>query len=256
VTRTEGIGASDRETLRWACREAIPCAVVLPGLPFWGRSHLVDLRESGPRPQLSIAQPTDLQTAQAHQLRAGDSVRVWSVRDGQPWHLSGFISAVRIAERRTGDPVQAAVIQLPYRLLATDRQLAVGGGRSSGRLHVEVAPLGPDGEGDPITLKERWLGPDGAPSGRGEAHLIELSRRTMCFSLPTDSPMVFLAGSRLRVGVSLPDLGLRTRLHARVDAVMEGASHRLCGLSLFGAVSGISGEEHRETLRKAAHLVG
>jgi hypothetical protein len=256
VTQAGGIGASDRETLRWACREAIPCAVVLPGLPFWGRSHLVDLRESGPRPQLSIAQPTDLQTARAHQLRAGDSVRVWSVRDGQPWHLSGFISAVRIAERRSGDPVQAAVIQLPYRLLVTDRQLAVGGGRSSGRLHVEVAPLGPDGEGDPITLKERWLGPDGAPSGRGAAHLIELSRRTMCFSLPTDSPMVFLAGSRLRVGVSLPDLGLRTRLHARVDAVMEGASHRLCGLSLFGAVSGISGEEHRETLRKAAHLVG
>lgn len=251
-----GVGVSDRETLRWACREAVPCSVVLPGLPFWGRSHLVDLSESGPRPRLSIAQPMDLQTGQVHQLRAGDSVRVWSVRDAQPWHLSGFISSVRVAERRSGDPVQAAVIQLPYRLLVTDRQLASSGGRSSGRLHVEVAPLGPDGEGDPITLKECWLGPDGAPSGRGDAHLIELSRRTMSFSIPADYPIMFLAGARLRVGVNLPELGLRTRLHARVDAVMEGSDHRLCGLSLFGATDGISSDEHRETLRKAAHLVG
>jgi hypothetical protein len=229
---------------------------VLPGLPFWGRSHLVDLRESGPRPQLSIAQPVDLQSDRGHPLRAGDSVRVWSVRDAQPWHLSGFISAVRVAERRGGDPVQAAVIQLPYRLLSTDRQLAVDGGRATARLHVEVAPLGPGGEGEPITLKERWLGPDGKPSVRGDAHLVELSRRTMSFSIPTDYPVVFLVGSRLRIGVSLPDLGLRTRLHARVDAVMEGPDHRLCGLTLFGAVDGISSDEHRETLRKAAILVG
>lgn len=251
-----GIGASDRETLRWACRESIPCAVVLPGLPFWGRSHLVDLRESGPRPQLSIAQPTDLQSKKEHQLRAGDSVRVWSVREARPWHLSGFVSSVRIAERRTGEPVQAAVIQLPYRLLSTDRQLEVDDARSLSRLHVEVAPLGLDGEGDPITLRERWRGPDGKPSTRGDAHVVELSRRTMCFSMPSEYPVVLLAGSRLRVGVSLPDLGLRTRLHARVDAVMEGAEHRLCGLSLYGEVDGISQDEHRETLRKASGLVG
>lgn len=251
-----GVGVSDRETLHWACREAMPCAVVLPGLPFWGQAHLVDLRENGPRPQLSISQPVDLRTERTHALGVGDSVRIWSVRDGLPWHLSGFICAVRVAERRGRDPVEAAVIQLPYRLLSTDRQLAVGGDRASGRLHVEVAPLGPGGEGDPITLRERWLSTEGRPSVRGDAHLVELSRRTMCFSIPADYPVVFLPGSRLRVGVSLPDLGLRTRVHARVDAVMEGAEHRLCGLSLFGSVEAISTEEHRETLRKAAHLVG
>ena len=69
-----------------------------------------------------------------------------------------------------------------------------------------------------------------------------LSRRTMCFSIPADYPVVFLPGSRLRVGVSLPDLGLRTRVHARVDAVMEGVEHRLCGLSLFGSVEAITTE--------------
>jgi len=41
-----------------------------------------------------------------------------------------------------------------------------------------------------------------------------------------------------------------------VDAVMEGAEHRLCGLSLYGEVDGISQDEHRETLRKASGLVG
>lgn len=251
-----GVGSSDRETLRWACRESIPCAVALPGLPFWGRSHLVDLREAGPRPQLSIAQPTDLQSGLGHTLQVGDSVRLWSVREDQPWHLSGFVCSVRIAEGRGSGPVQAAVIQLPYRLLATDRHLAVDGDRASGRLHVEVAPLGPDGEGEPITLRERWLSADGLPAVRGDAHLVELSRRTMAFSLPSSYPVVLLPGSRLRVGVSLPDLGLRTRLHARIDAAMEGADHRLCGLSLFGAVDGISADEHRETLRKAALLVG
>jgi len=163
---------------------------------------------------------------------------------------------VRIAERRGLEPVQAAVIQLPYRLLTTDRQLEADTVHTSERLHVEVAPLGLEGEGDPITLRERLRGPDGKPLARGHAHLVELSRRTMSFSIPVDYPVVFLAGSRLRVGVSLPDLGLRTRLHARVDAVMEGIEHRLCGLSLYGSLEGISQDEHRETLRKAAHLVG
>ena len=251
-----GSRSSDRETLRWACRESIPCAVLLPGLPFWGRSYLVDLRENGPRPQLSIAQPHDLQTELGHNLHAGDSVRIWSVREDQPWHLSGFVASVGIVEGKGSGPVHAAVVQLPYRLLATDQHLAVQVEDSAMRLRVDVVLLGPDGEGEPITLRERWVSTGGSPSLRGEAYLVELSRRTMAFSLPAHHPVVLLPGTRLRVGIALPDLGLRTRVYGRVDATMEGPDHRLCGLSLFQPVDTITEDEHRETLRKASLLVG
>ncbi len=243
------VEASDRDTLKWACRQAIPCGVLLPGRRFWGRSFHVDLRETGPRPRLAIAQPTDLATDSVRTLRAGDSVRLWSVRDGEPWHHDGFVASVAVVEGRDAGPVEAAILSLPYRLLKTDRRLTSD---ALPPARIAVAPVGPEGTGASLTLCEGWLAPGGGTRTRGDGHLLELSRRTFAFSVPLRSPIFFLPGSEVEVGVELNDLGLTTRVEGRVRAVMEWSEHVLYGVELGSPVGGHSVDEHRECLRRAA----
>jgi hypothetical protein len=242
---------SDRDTLRWACREAIPCAVILPGQRFWGRSFHVDLREGAPRPHLAVAQPIDLRDGRARALRAGDSVRLWSVRDGRPWHLDGFVSSIGVVEGRGCGPVEAAVVQLPYRLLDTERRLRRAEDRRE-RLRIELTAEGPTGPGTPATLVETWIGGGGGWLQRGDGHVAELSRRTLTFSVPLASPIALLAGAAIELAVELPDLDLQTRVIARVVAVMEWGEQVLYGLALGQPADDVSADEHRETLRRAA----
>ena len=246
---------SDRDTLRWACREGIPCGLLLPGHRFWGRSFHVDLRESGPRPQLAIAQPTDLVTGRLRPLASGDSVRLWSVRDGRPWHTDGFVGSVGVIEGRSTGPVEAAIVRLPYRLLATEQRLRPAEDGRASRLRIEVAALGPGDAGSTTTLVDRWVRPDGSWQRRGDGYLAELSRRTMAMSVPLSSSLVFLPGAALRVGLELPDLRLRTRVGARVVASMTFGDQVLYGVALGGPSRSISDDEHRETLRRASALV-
>jgi hypothetical protein len=241
--------ATDRDTLRWACRQGIPCAVLLPGRRFWGRSFHVDLREGGPRPRLAVAQPRDLATNQIRNLRAGDAVRLWSVRDGAPYHHDGFVGSVGIVEGRETGPIEAAIVRLPYRLLATETRFKRD---ELPPARIALAPLGPDGPGTSLTLCEGWLAPGGRPRSRGGGHLLELSRRTFAFSVPLASPIFFLPGSTVEVTVELADLGLRTRVAGRVRAVMEWAEHVMYGLELGAPAPGCSADEHRECLRRAA----
>lgn len=241
---------SDRDTLRWACRQAVPCGVLLPGRRFWGRSFHVDLREGGPRPRLAIAQPKDLGTGLIRPLRAGDPVRLWSVRDGRPWHLDGAVGSVGVVEGRESGPVDAAIVRLPYRLLATERRLAAADQAPPSR--IEITTVGPEGLGTPRTLREGWLAPDGTPQARGDGHVVELSRRTFAFSLPLRSALFLLPGAEVELAVRLPDLGLSTRASGRVCAVMEWSEHVLYGLALGAPVAGHSTDEHRECLRRAA----
>jgi len=242
---------SDRDTLRWACREAIPCAVLLPGLRFWGRSFHVDLREGAPRPHLAVAQPTDLQDGRLRPLRAGDSVRLWSVRDGRPWHIDGFVSGVSVVEGRGCGPVEAAVVRLPYRLLETDRRLGPSE-EPTDRIRLSIAAEGPDGAIRPVTLLETWHGPGRGTSRRGAGHIVELSRRSLTFSAPLASPLRLLRGTGLELTVELPEPELVTRAAARVTAVMEWGEQVLYGLAVGAHAPSISAEEHRETLRRAA----
>lgn len=244
---------SDRDTLRWACREAIPCALLLPGLRFWGRSFHVDLREGAPRPHLAVAQPVDLRDGRPRVLRAGDSVRLWSVRDGSPWHVDGFVGGVAVVEGRSSGPVEAAILQLPYRLLDTERRLGRGQ-RSGERLRIELTAEGPDGAGMPTTLTETWQASDGTWIRRGPGHVVELSRRTLTFSAPLGAPLSLLRGTGVDVALELPDQDLRTRASARVAAVMEWGEQLLYGLALGPPAAGTSPEEHREALRRAAAI--
>jgi hypothetical protein len=252
VTRPPEVETSDRDTLRWACRQAIPCAILLPGLQFWGRSIHVDLREGGPRPLLAVAQPVDLVTRRVRPLQAGDTVRAWSVREGRPFHLDGFVEGTCVVEGRGTGPVDAALVQLPFRLLETERRLRPD---AASRLRIDVRPLG-DRTATPRTLIDRWIEPGRGWRQRGEGHVAELSRRTLSFSLPLRSAITLLPGALVELGVELADLELRTRFAARVSAVMEWDEHLLHGLSLDQPVDGISAEEHRETLRRAAASAG
>ena len=252
--RADGAGPqppSDRDTLRWACREAIPCALLLPGLHFWGRSFHVDLREGAPRPHLAVAQPVDLRDGRPRALRAGDSVRLWSVRDGLPWHTDGFVAGIRVVEGRGSGPVEAAVVQLPWRLLDSERRL--GRGDLPERIRIAITADGPGRAGEPITLLESWLGPNGSWIRRGDGPVVELSRRTLAFSAPL-AALGLLRGAGLELAVELPDLELRTRASARVAALMEWGEQVLYGLALGPPSPGVSAEEHRETLRRAAAI--
>lgn len=242
---------SDRETLRWACREGIPCGVVVPGRSFWGQSFYVDLRVGGPRPQLAIAQPIDLVTRKLRPLRAGDSVRLWSVHDDRPYTLEGFVSSVAVIEGASR-PVDAALLRLPYRLLETESRLAA----EPPPLRVELATVGPDGPREFVTLSDSWFDLEGGRSSRGGGHLLELSRRTFSFSAPLAGPLMLLAGVRVELRVTLPDLELRTRVAGRVRAVMEWSEHILYGLDLGRPAAEVSAEEHRECLRRAAERLG
>ena len=248
---------SDRATLRWACRESIPCAVVLPGREFWGRSFMVDLRDGGPRPQLAIAQPQDLNSrAVTRPLRTGDTVRLWSVRQDSPWHLEGFVLGVCVVEGRGPGPVEAALVRLPYRLLATEHQLRPDASPSIPRVRIGVQVGGAEASTASSTLLETWMDEHGRWTSRGDAHIVELSRRTLTFSLPIRSPMVLLPGTHMTVEVTLPDLGLRTRVKGRLVAVMDRGEHMLQGIVLDSPCVGVSDGEHRETLKWAAAVAG
>jgi hypothetical protein len=253
----ESLGISDRELLRWACREAQPCVVALPGRESWGRSFLVDLREGGPRPQLAIAQPSDLQRSErSRSLRSGESVRIWSVRDREPWHLDGFVSGLRVMETRDSGPVEAALVQLPYRLLDTDRQFSPHSSMGAPRAVVFVQSVGPQGRGAPAALVETWLDGEGEWVSRGGGYIVELSRRSFSFSVPIDSELVMLPGADAVFEFRLPDLRLLTRVEGAVVAVMDLGGHVFHGVSLGRPDDVISDEEHRETLRLVAGMCG
>ncbi len=247
------VGLSDRELLRWACREGLRCAVSLPGRESWGRSFFVDLREGGPRPQLVIAQPTDLQrSGRARPLRSGESVRIWSVRDGRPWHLAGFVAGVRMMETREAGPVEAALVQLPYRLLDTDHQLHSLSSIGAPRAVVLAEAMVGDEYGMAVSLLETWLDSDGAWVTRGGGYLVDLSRRSFSYSVPTTSQLVMLPGTQVRLEFRLPDLRLRTQVDAVVSAVMDFGGQFFQGLSLGRPSQSTSDEEHRETIRLVA----
>lgn len=244
---------SDRDTLRWACQQLIPCAVVLPGLAMWGRSVLVDLREGGPRPHLAIAQLGALGPSRVRDVAAGDTVRLWSSREGRPFHLGGSVAGLTVVEGSDG-PVAAALVRLPFRLHDSERRLGARHDAGIGRLRIDARRLGEQGSGAPRVLQEGWLSPGGEVRHRGNAHVVEIGRRSLTFSLPARDADL-LPGANLEVGVELPDLALRTRVSAQVVATMAWDDHILFGLSLGGPAVGVSAEEHRETLRRAADSV-
>ena len=94
----------------------MPCVLVRPGRPGWSRSFLVDLRDEGPRPQLAVAQPVDLPTGEPAPVGVGETLRVWSVHDGEPWQVQGHVSHIGVVESRGAGPVHAARLTLPWRL--------------------------------------------------------------------------------------------------------------------------------------------
>ncbi len=172
-------------------------------------------------------------------------MRIWSVRDAEPWGLTGVVGSIGVVEGRLSGPVAAARVVLPYRLLKTDRRL--GRGAEVG-LHLSIG-----GEDDPAetTLLERWLAPSGEPVTRGPAHVVELSRRAFTFSVPLGRGPVYMPGSWLRLRVDLPASGLRAVSRARVQTVFECDEHLLYGLSLTGTDAGTCDDEHREVVRRA-----
>ena len=162
---------SDRELLRWACRQSMPCAVLLPGQTWWGRSFLVDLREGGPRPSVAIAEARDAVSGDPRPLPSGVALSLWSVREGEPWHLRGYVAGKGVVEGRDRGPVPSVFVRLPYRLLETDRRLGGSAVRDLPRLTVSIEAEGPRGPGPTMTLFERWSGRDGSWRHRGAAHL-------------------------------------------------------------------------------------
>ncbi len=235
---------TDRQTLRLACREGVPCVVLRPGRPGWGRSFLVDLRDDGPRPQLSVAQPVDLGTGEAAPLGVGETARIWSVHDVEPWQVQGHVGSVGVVESRGFGPVHAARLTLPWRLQASERRLRPRMGPAL-RVAVETAD-----DPAPRTLLETWTSPSSEPMRRGPAWLVELSRASLTYSVPLEERRVLLPGSRVQVSVSVGEPVLAVRLPARVEVVFELAEQLLYGLSLGGPVHG-SADEHREVMRRA-----
>ena len=247
--------SSDPELLRWAARETLPCAVVLPGRRAWCRSHIVSLREDGPRPHLAVAQAVDLRTRELRVLQAGESVRLWSVRDGQPFCARGFVFGTGVVESRSAGPVASALIRLPHRLFASGTLLRRPLQRERTAIRVALAPRGPDRVMPSHTILERWQEPSGAWAGRGNGHLVEVSRRSLTLSLPQSEPQVLLQGARLRLEISLIEEELRTVAAARVAVTWSFGDQVLYGIVLEGQEPSISGEEHREVLRRFAELV-
>ena len=216
-----------------------------PGRSGWGRSFLVDLREEGPRPQLAVAQPVDLASGMPSPVGVGETVRVWSVHDVEPWQVQGHVSSIGVVESRGAGPVRAARLALPWRLRASERRLAPRPGPP-----LRISLLAPEDEGHE-TLVETWRSPSSEPARRGPAWVVELSRRTLTFSVPADAGRVLLPGSQVQVDLAVGEPDLRSRLPARVEVVFELAEQLLYGLSLGQPAPGTSVEEHRELLRRA-----
>jgi len=249
------IDDSDRDTLRWAAREMLPCAVVLPGRLTWGRSYVIDLREGGPRPALAVAQPSDLITRELRPLTAGESVRIWSVRAGQPFTVRGFVLGSGVAESRSAGPVVAASVRLPQRLFESGAELFRSVRVDGVSLRISAAVLGGEGPVRRKTLLERWLEPAGAWSERGGGHVVELSRRSLTISLPRAEAPALLPGARLELRIELPDDGLATTVAGRVSIAFPQSDQVLVGMSLGDVVGGTSSAEHREVVRRVGALV-
>ncbi|MCO4769345.1 MAG: hypothetical protein KDA24_04890 [Deltaproteobacteria bacterium] len=251
----EVIDDSDRDTLRWAAREMLPCVVVLPGRRIWGRSYVIDLREGGPRPALAVAQPSDLLTRELRPLQAGESVRIWSVRDSRPFTASGFVLGAGVAESRSAGPVVAASVRLPRRLFESGSLLFRSVRTEGVSLRISAAVLDEDGPMGRTTLLERWLEPAGAWSARGGGHLVELSRRSLTLSLARADAPALLPGARLELQLELPDDGLRTTVEARVDVAHRHGDQVLVGMALGDVGASTSADEHREVVRRLGALI-
>lgn len=246
--------SSDPELLRWAAREALPCAIVLPGKRAWCRSTVVDLREDGPRPHVAVAQAIDLRSRELRVLQAGDSVRLWSVRDGQPFSARGFVFGTGVVESRSVGPVTSALIRLPHRLFASGTLLRRPLQREQTSIRVALAPRGP-ALVPTHTVIERWQEPSGAWAGRGRGHVVEVSRRSLTLSLPRSDEPVLLQGARLRLQIDLIEDELRTVAEARVAVSWSFGDQVLYGLVLESEEPSVSPEEHREVLRRFALMV-
>ncbi len=242
---------NDRDILRWASREQVPCGVVLPGRGRWGRSYFVGLREGGPRPVLAIAQPAPLVAGRLRPLRMGRTVRVWSVADDDAWHLSGRVDGVRVLETST-TPVSAALVTLPWRLLTDARRLMDPVRRGGRRLHLSYRRLGDGPELAPRTLLETWTDPEGRSMSRGLARVVELTRRSVTFSLPRSAGPLLLPGTALSLALEVGEGGLRTSVAGRVAAVLPCADHLLHGVDLGAPTDDVDPAEHREVFRLAA----
>lgn len=247
--------SSDPELLRWAARETLPCAIVHPGRRSWCRSTVVALREDGPRPHVAVAQAIDLRSRDLRVLQPGESVRLWSVRDGQPFCARGFVFGTGVVESRSAGPVAAALIRLPHRLFASGTLLRRPLQRERTAIRVALAARGPQGGVASHTILERWQEPSGAWAGRGRGHLVEVSRRSLTLSLPRSEEPILLQGARVRLEISLIEDELRTSADARVAVTWSFGDHVLYGLVLDGQEDSVSPEEHREVLRRFAELV-
>jgi hypothetical protein len=249
----ESPAESDRDTLRWAARETLPCVVVLPGRRLWGRSYVIDLRETGPRPQLAVAQPADLLTRELRPLLAGEAVRIWSVRAQRPWTAAGFVLGSGVVESRAAGPVVAASVRLPDRLFESGTVLFRSVRTGGVSLRISAAVVDATGPLQHVTLLERWLEPAGAWAERGGGHLVELSRRSLTISLPRGGAGL-LPGARLELRVELPDDGLRTTVEARVSVAFPYGDQQLIGMALGDVSPSTSSAEHREVIRRAGAL--
>lgn len=241
---------NDRDILRWACREQVPCGVALPGRGRWGRSFFVGLREGGPRPVLAIAQPSALIAGRFRPLRMGRTVRVWSVADDFAWHLSGRVDGVRVLES-SSTPVSAALITLPWRLLTDARRLMDPVRRGGRRLRLAFRRIG-DEDSPPRILLETWVDSDGKGRSRGSARVVELTRRSVSFSLPRSAGPLLLPGTALELTLEVGEGGLRTQVAGRVAAVLPCADHLMHGVDLGAAAEDVDPAEHREVFRLAA----
>lgn len=216
-----------------------------PGHPGWSRSFLVDLREEGPRPQLAVAQPLDLETGRPAPLGVGETVRLWSVHDVDPWQVQGHVSSVGVVESRGAGPVHAARLALPWRLQASERRLVP---RPSPSLRLGMRT--PD-EDVSRTLVDTWTSPTTEPIRRGEAWIVELSRRTLTWSVPADVAPVLLPGTHVELTLEVREPELRSVVPGRVEVVYELGEQLLYGVALGAPRPGTSADEHRELLRRA-----
>jgi hypothetical protein len=181
----------------------------------------------------------------------GRTVRVWSVADDEAWHLTGRVEGVRVLETTT-TPVSAALIALPWRLLTDARRLLEPVRREGRRIHLAARRLGDEAGLAPRTLLETWTSPDGEPLSRGEARVVELTRRSITFSLPRSAGPLLLPGTALSLVLEAGEGGLRTEVFGRVAAVLPYADHLLHGVDLGAPAEHVDPAEHREVFRIAA----
>lgn len=240
---------ADRDVLRQACREALPCLLLVPGRTQWGSSLLLSLREGGPRPQLAVAQPVDPRTALVRSLGIGEGVRVVGSRDGSLWTLDASVEGVGVVESAAAGPLSAAILRVPFRLLGAERRLGRG---------TEVAPtvtvesIRPGAASWERTLVSTWWTPDGGHERAGSGQLLDVSRRSATLSLPLRDRHWLVRGGGVRLRIQASDPPLQTSVIGRVDVVHRLDEHLILGLTLSEPDAGCSDDEHRELMRSLA----